>query len=46
MDFQARQINDGSDVQQKVCPNNAIDGKAVVHGTDFNVKIAHLQLTH
>jgi|RhiMetdeSRZDD1v2_1073273.scaffolds.fasta_scaffold151469_3 hypothetical protein len=46
MDFQARQINEGADLQQKICPDNAIDGKAVVHCADFNVKVAHLQLTH
>jgi hypothetical protein len=46
MDFQARQIDDSSDLQQKICPDNAIDSKAVVHCADFNVKVAHLQLTH
>src|SRR5215470_214009 len=46
IDFQTRQINDGSDLQKKICPDNAIDGKTVVHGSDFDFKVAHLQLTH
>jgi len=45
-DFQARQINDGSDLQKKICPDNAIDGKTVVHCSDFDCKVGHLQLTH
>ena len=46
MDFQVRQVNDSSDLQKKICPDNAIDGKTVVHCSDFDCKVAHLQLTH
>ena len=46
MDFQARQINDGSNLQKKICPDNAIDGKTVVHCSYFDFKVAYLQLTH
>ena len=46
MDFQARQIKDGSALQKKICPDNAIDGKTVVHRSYFDCKVAHLQFTH
>jgi hypothetical protein len=33
-------------LQKKICPDNAIDGKTLVHCSYFDCKVAHLQLTH
>src|SRR5260221_12816903 len=44
-DFQCNEIDDCARLMEKICSNDSIYIKAIIHRTDFNLKIVDNQLT-